>query len=196
MAKHIGHQIHHVLGGSMTAPSQKRQGSCPLDKLDRGARTRPQADVTGTTLQPMLSREARGRHKCHGVLHQGRLADFVVAPTFPSSDTTQGFNPLLAASLPASARAALVGRIEDHETESFQKSVAPRMSQLGQAIDSLGDLKPGDTIDLDWLPGRGTQLSRNGKVIGTAVPGEDLYGAVMRIFVGDHPIDRRMKKGL
>jgi len=91
---------------------------------------------------------------------------------------------------------SLVGRIEDHETEAFQKSVAPRMNQLGQAIDSLGDLKPGDTIDLDWLPGRGTQLSRNGKVIGTAVPGEDLYGAVMRIFVGDHPIDRRMKKGL
>jgi uncharacterized circularly permuted ATP-grasp superfamily protein len=44
--------------------------------------------------------------------HQSRLADFVVAPTFPGSDTTQGFNPLLAAALPASAARALVGRIE------------------------------------------------------------------------------------
>jgi hypothetical protein len=28
------------------------------------------------------------------------------------------------------------------------------------------------------------------------VAGEDLYGAVLRIFVGDHPVDRRLKAGL
>ncbi|MEY4764388.1 MAG: hypothetical protein RI907_1061 [Pseudomonadota bacterium] len=91
---------------------------------------------------------------------------------------------------------SLVGRIEDHESTDFQKRVMPRMNLLGGAIDSMGDLKAGDTVDLDWLPGKGTQLVRNGRAVGEPVPGDDLYGAVMRIFVGDHPVDKRMKKGL
>jgi hypothetical protein len=91
---------------------------------------------------------------------------------------------------------SLVGRIADHEPPALQQQVAPRMQVLGAQIDSLGKLKEGDAVDLDWLPGRGTQLSRNGKVVGPAVAGEDLYGAVLRIFVGDHPVDRRLKTGL
>jgi len=91
---------------------------------------------------------------------------------------------------------SLVGRIEDHEPAELQARVKPRMDQLGAQIDGLGKLKVGDNVDLDWLPGKGTQLSHNGKVIGQAVPGDDLYGAVLRIFVGDHPVDRRLKAGL
>jgi hypothetical protein len=91
---------------------------------------------------------------------------------------------------------SLVGRIEDHEPPALRQQLAPRMQTLGDQIDSLGQLKAGDSVDLDWLPGRGTQLSRNGKVVGAAVAGEDLYGAVLRIFVGDHPVDRRLKAGL
>ncbi|HSI49146.1 MAG TPA: circularly permuted type 2 ATP-grasp protein [Ideonella sp.] len=44
--------------------------------------------------------------------HQARLEEFVVAPTFPSSDTTTGFTPVLMATQAPSARAALAGRIE------------------------------------------------------------------------------------
>jgi hypothetical protein len=91
---------------------------------------------------------------------------------------------------------SLVGRIEDHEPAALQQKLAGRLDQLGKQIDSLGKLKPGDNIDLDWLPGKGTQLSRNGRPVGEAVAGEDLYGAVLRIFVGDHPVDRRLKAGL
>jgi hypothetical protein len=91
---------------------------------------------------------------------------------------------------------SLVGRIQDHEPAALQQKLAGRMDQLGKQIDSLDKLKPGDNIDLDWLPGRGTQLSRNGRPVGEAVAGEDLYGAVLRIFVGDHPVDRRLKAGL
>jgi Chalcone isomerase-like len=28
------------------------------------------------------------------------------------------------------------------------------------------------------------------------VPGEDLYAAVLKIFVGEHPVDKKMKVGL
>lgn len=91
---------------------------------------------------------------------------------------------------------SLVGRIKDHEPMSLQQKLGGRMDLLGRQIDSLDQLKPGDNIDLDWLPGRGTQLSRNGRPVGDAVAGEDLYGAVLRIFVGEHPVDKRLKAGL
>jgi hypothetical protein len=91
---------------------------------------------------------------------------------------------------------SLQGRIRDHEPDVLQQKLAPRMAQLGALIDGLGDLNAGDNVDLDWLPGRGTQLSRNGQAVGAPVAGEDLYGAVLRIFVGDHPVDRRLKAGL
>ena len=41
-----------------------------------------------------------------------RLADFVVAPTFPTSDTTEGFAPHGVAELPLAARAALLAAID------------------------------------------------------------------------------------
>lgn len=44
--------------------------------------------------------------------HKGRLEEFVVAPTFPASDTTHSFAPVLAATQAPSARASLAGRIE------------------------------------------------------------------------------------
>jgi hypothetical protein len=91
---------------------------------------------------------------------------------------------------------SLQGRIRDHEPEALQQKLSPRMNQLGALMDGLGDLNAGDSVDLDWLPGRGTQLSRNGQPVGAPVAGEDLYGAVLRIFVGDHPVDRRLKAGL
>jgi hypothetical protein len=51
-------------------------------------------------------------------------------------------------------------------------------------------------VDLDWLPGRGLQLSLNGKPRGAPIPGEDLYAALLRIFVGERPADPEMKIGL
>lgn len=91
---------------------------------------------------------------------------------------------------------SLTGRIEDHEPEAVQAQIAARLSKLAGQIDSVGDLHSGDTLDLDFVPDKGTFLRVNDKVIGQAVAGEDLYRAVLKIFVGDHPVDRRMKQGL
>lgn len=62
-----------------------------------------------------------------------RLAEFAVTPTFPASDTTQGFNPSLAAGLSASARAALEARIEaDPAAHTLQASVKPSETPVWQ----------------------------------------------------------------
>ena len=67
---------------------------------------------------------------------------------------------------------------------------------FAQQLDGLGQLMPGDVVDMDYLPGKGLVLSRNGKAAGKPVVGDDLYRAVLQIFVGEHAIDPRMKQGL
>jgi len=58
--------------------------------------------------------------------HQAELDDYVVAPTFPSSETTQGFAPVLVSSLNATARAALMVRIAaDPASYTLQARVRP-----------------------------------------------------------------------
>ena len=58
--------------------------------------------------------------------HRGRLADYVVTPTFPASENTQGFAPLLAGHLSTLQRDALAARIEaDPPAHTLQARVRP-----------------------------------------------------------------------
>lgn len=91
---------------------------------------------------------------------------------------------------------SLTGRIADHEPAEVQQQLAERLPKLAKLIDGLGDLHDGDTLDLDFVPDKGTHLRFNDKAVGLPVGGEDLYRAILKIFVGDHPVDRRMKQGL
>jgi Chalcone isomerase-like len=71
-----------------------------------------------------------------------------------------------------------------------------RVTQFSTVIRSLGKLKKQDVIDLDFIPGKGLVLSRNGTPRGAPVPGEDLYAALLRCFIGIKPTDAELKTGL
>jgi hypothetical protein len=71
-----------------------------------------------------------------------------------------------------------------------------RVARFDAAVRSLGKLKTRDVIDLDYLPGRGMQLARNGKPVGGPVAGDDFYAALLRCFIGQRPADPEMKVGL
>lgn len=69
-------------------------------------------------------------------------------------------------------------------------------SQLRQfnLIFTSGDaLKKGDVVHLDWIPGSGSQCSMNGKKLGEPIPDIAFYNAVLRIWLGDHPVDKPLK---
>lgn len=91
---------------------------------------------------------------------------------------------------------SLLRRVKRHETPEVQARLADRLALFAQQLDGLGQLMPGDVVDMDYLPGKGLVLSRNGKAAGKPVVGDDLYRAVLQIFVGEHAIDPRMKQGL
>ena len=91
---------------------------------------------------------------------------------------------------------ALHGGMEDNSSDVERQKLAPRVEAFDRIMRSIGDVKKGDLINLDYLPGHGFVLSLNGQVRGEPIPGEDMYAAVLKIFVGDHPVDKRMKVGL
>lgn len=71
-----------------------------------------------------------------------------------------------------------------------------RMTRFNALVMGLVKVKKGDVVDLDWLPDSGLQFSHNGRVLGAPIAGADLYGALLRIFVGPRPVDPEMKTGL
>lgn len=75
-------------------------------------------------------------------------------------------------------------------------ALLPRMEQFDAQIRKIGKVKVNDVIDLDFLPGRGLQMSVNGRPHGEPIAGEDLYAALLRIFLGDKPSDPELKTGL
>ncbi|QTN21281.1 chalcone isomerase family protein [Rhizobacter sp. AJA081-3] len=71
-----------------------------------------------------------------------------------------------------------------------------RMAKFDAIVNALVKLKKGDVVDLDYLPARGLVLSLNGVAKGEALPGEDLYAGLLKIFIGTRPVDAKLKAGL
>jgi Chalcone isomerase-like len=71
-----------------------------------------------------------------------------------------------------------------------------RMDQFEAQVAAIGTVKPGDVVELDLEPGRGTVFRLNGTLRGEAIVGEDFYAALLRSFVGDRPYDRELRAGL
>ena len=91
---------------------------------------------------------------------------------------------------------ALASGIRKNASETEFARLQVRMSQLEQTILSIGAISKGDVINFDYLPELGTTLSVNGAGKGTAIAGADFYAAVLGIFVGEHPVDAKLKRGL
>jgi hypothetical protein len=72
-------------------------------------------------------------------------------------------------------------------------AMKPRIAEL---LALFTDGKKGDVILIDFLPESGTVVNVNGQARGKAIPGEDFYRALLRIWLGDKPVDSDLKKGM
>lgn len=75
-------------------------------------------------------------------------------------------------------------------------SMQPRIDRFDAIVRGIGKLKKGDAVDIEWRPGLGMLALVNGKTMGEPVPGEDIFVAVLKIYIGDKPTDTGMKAGL
>lgn len=93
------------------------------------------------------------------------------------------------------AKAVDKGMRRNHSPAELQ-ALKPRIALFDARVLGLGPLRRNEVIDLDFVPGAGVVLARNGKPQGTPLPGDDLYAGLMKIFIGEVPVDAALKAGL
>jgi hypothetical protein len=81
-------------------------------------------------------------------------------------------------------------------SDAERAELADRIERFDRTVSALAVLKKGDAIDLDWLPDRGFVLSVNGKAKGEPFAGETFYAAILKIYIGNRPVDKKLKAGL
>jgi hypothetical protein len=91
---------------------------------------------------------------------------------------------------------AFTGGITKRTPADQVAAMQDRIAAFDHTLRSVGDVKKGDVVNLDFTPAVGLTMSVNGKAVGTPVPGADLYAALLNIFVGERPVDAKMKAGM
>jgi hypothetical protein len=71
-----------------------------------------------------------------------------------------------------------------------------RIDQFEADINAIGMVHKGDRITLDFDPRRGLLLGLNGQARGEPIAGLDFYAAILRIFIGQRPVDAAVKRAL
>ena len=83
--------------------------------------------------------------------------------------------------------------IQNNTPAAELEALKPRTAEL---LSLFADGKKGDVILIDYLPDAGTSVRINGQQTGKPIAGEDLYRALLRIWLGDKPVDGDLKKGM
>ena len=91
---------------------------------------------------------------------------------------------------------ALNDGLRSNHTEAQVAALKPQIDTLNANLKAVGEVKKGDVIHFEYLPDSGTRVTVNGQPRGTAIPGEDFFTAVLRVWIGDKPVDGDLKKGL
>ena len=91
---------------------------------------------------------------------------------------------------------AFTGGIAKRTPADQVAAMKDRIDAFDRTLRSVGKVRKGDVVDLDYTPAAGLTMAVNGKPYGAPVPGADLYAALLNIFVGERPVDAKMKAGM
>ena len=86
--------------------------------------------------------------------------------------------------------------LEDNISAEELQRIKPQTDQLFALIEQIGELKKTGIVRLDYVPESGTRIQVNGESKGAPIPGGELYRALLRIWLGDKPVDADLKAGM
>jgi hypothetical protein len=109
-----------------------------------------------------------------------RRVTLVMARDIPAEDLGKAFMDGINENLDKAEKAKIVGQL----------------GKFGEMFAAVDDIKKGDVLHMDWIPGTGTVCELNGKRIGEAASDLNFYNAVLRIWLGEKPVDRSLKPAL
>jgi hypothetical protein len=82
---------------------------------------------------------------------------------------------------------------EKNQSSETLKQLQSRIDEFYGYFDTNAVKK--DQYIFDYLPAQGTRISKNQQQLGL-IPGEDFKNALLEIWLGNYPADKKLKKGM
>ncbi len=91
---------------------------------------------------------------------------------------------------------ALVEQINKNHSDAELAALKPALDEFKATLLALNTAPSGTSIDIDFAPDAGTRLAANGQAKGKAIPGDEFYRALLRIWLGEKPAQADLKEAL
>jgi long-chain acyl-CoA synthetase len=89
---------------------------------------------------------------------------------------------------------ALVDGLKENNSAAELEAVKAQTDELVRIMKSFGEVKEGSVVTLDYVDGS-TRIGQDGNTRGT-VAGEAFNRALLRIWLGDHPVQADLRKAM
>lgn len=91
---------------------------------------------------------------------------------------------------------AFMSGIQKNSDRAEKSKLIMQLQKFGELFASIPELKKGDVLTTDWIPGVGTVIQINGKKTIDPLPDIAFYNAILKIWLGESPADARLKPQL
>ena len=91
---------------------------------------------------------------------------------------------------------AFLTGIQQNTDQAERTRLAEPLAKFGQLFTTVPELKKGDTIAIDFVPGQGTVIQINGKQAAEPIAEPAFYTMLLKIWLGDKPADAKLKNAL
>ena len=91
---------------------------------------------------------------------------------------------------------ALQEGVASNHSESEMAALKERLNQFSEAMLGIGEAKTGAQVFIDFLSEGATRLTVNNEVRGSDLAGEDFFNALLRIWIGNKPVQDDLKQAL
>lgn len=86
--------------------------------------------------------------------------------------------------------------IQQNSDKSEKARFISQLQKFGEIFASIPELKKGDVLTTDWVPDSGTVIHVNGRKVSDQLPDPAFYNALLKIWLGDKPVDARLKPAM
>ena len=88
---------------------------------------------------------------------------------------------------------AFMHGIQNNSDKVEKTKIIKQLLEFGEMFAAIPELKKGDVLILDWIPGTGTQADLNGKLVYETLSDQTFYNVLLKIWLGEKPVDRKLK---
>lgn len=91
---------------------------------------------------------------------------------------------------------AFMAGIQKNSEKAERGKVITSLLKFGELFATVPEMKKGDIVTADWLPGTGGVFLHNGKRLGETINDALFYSIFLKIWLGDNPADAKLKRQL